>query len=182
VKTDRVFPGGCGTTRWARGDFFCCKNWKRGQGLEVEFFSSSSFLSSSSLNEKKSLIGFFFLSLSLSSLSLSLLSLSSLSLSLRSLFLSLKTNTSNMSILPEELPYGWPGPPGNAAAERLSRLPAGGSQPSFFSRKRAVAKEIVQCVKAVLGGVEGVHEALLKALDREEVRLFGARGEGKKKK
>lgn len=68
----------------------------------------------------------------------------------------------------DELPYGWPGPPGNAAAERLSGLPL--SRPPYFSRKRAVAKEIVQSIKAVLGGVEGVHEALLKALDRGEVR------------
>jgi hypothetical protein len=68
----------------------------------------------------------------------------------------------------EELPYGWPGPPGNAAALRLSGLPL--SRPPYFSRKRAVAKEIVQSIKAVLGGVEGVHEALLKALDRGEVR------------
>ena len=73
-----------------------------------------------------------------------------------------------MSSLPDELPYGWPGPAGNAAAERLAALPT--SNPSYFSRKRAVAKEIVQAIKAVVGGVEGVHEALLNALERGEVR------------
>lgn len=72
-----------------------------------------------------------------------------------------------MSILPDSLPYGWPGPPGNTAAERLCALPT--SRPSFFSHKRVVAKEISQAVKAVLKGVEEVHEALLKALERGEV-------------
>ena len=73
-----------------------------------------------------------------------------------------------MSTLPDDLPYGWPGPSGNAAAERLAALQT--SDPSRFSRKRAVAKEIVQAIKAVVGGVESVHEALLNALERGEVR------------
>lgn len=84
-------------------------------------------------------------------------------------------NSTKMSFMLDEIPYGWPGPPGNAAAERLSSVPL--SRPAFFSHKRAVAKEIVQAIKAVLGGVETVHEALLKALERGEVR--GRRGCGR---
>lgn len=69
---------------------------------------------------------------------------------------------------PEDLPYGWPGPPGNDAAERLAdKAPT--SKPNFFSHKRSVAKDIVTAIKSTLSGIEGVHEALLKALDRGEV-------------
>ena len=68
----------------------------------------------------------------------------------------------------DDLPFGWPGEKGNAAADRLSHLSL--SKPANFSSKRAVAKEIVTAIKAVVTGVEGVHEALLKALDRGEVR------------
>lgn len=93
------------------------------------------------------------------------------SLSFVSLFsvpFSLHTAPPKMSFMLDEIPFGWPGPPGNAAAERLSGVPL--SRPAHFSHKRAVAKEIVQAIKAVLGGVEGVHEAMLKALERGEVR------------